>query len=186
MAISRHKNRRLRTAKEASELVRQYLARLADKVGCPEQVRLVELWRNWPVVMGEEIAELGLPIGHKDRRLDVGTDDSMALQELTYLRDEIIGRANAFMEEEFFNDVRVTLVLNKKPLSPGFATPVVAEPAPVPEVPRHATGRWLHLMDPNSPIARCYRAYCGLPEEGEGMGTGTRSDDGGTQENGGW
>ncbi len=156
--------KRTRRLTAAAELSQRFLQKLSARVGCPEQVHLVELWRNWPVVMGEYIASLGVPLGHRDRRLEVGTEDSMAMQELSYYRTEIIERANAFMEKPFFADVKFLLVANNKSLY--SHNNVQEEKRYAPVVEKKATGKWLHLMDPNSAIARCYKAYCKeIPEK---------------------
>ncbi len=148
--------KRSRALAPTSELSRRFLEKLAQMTGCPEQAVLVELWRNWPVVMGEEIAAFCLPLGHRDHRLEVGCEDSMAMQELQYYRQEIMERANSFMEEAYFTDIKVELVLNQKPLWADEA-PEVSQPArPL----GNAVGTYLKDMDPDSPIARCYRAYC--------------------------
>ncbi len=154
----RNFNRRTRVLTPSSELTRRFLDKLAALVGCPEQGVLVELWRNWPLVMGEEIAALCLPLGHREHRLEVGCEDSMALQELSYLRPEIVERANSFMEKEYFTDVKVTLVLDRKALwEQGRAQARPAAPAPVQGT---CEGTYLDEMDPDSPVARAYRAFC--------------------------
>ena len=150
--------KRTRRLTAAAELSQRFLEKLSAMVGCPEQVHLVELWRNWPVVMGEYIASLGLPLGHRSRRLEVGTEDSMAMQELSYYRTEIVERANAFMEKPFFTDVKFVIIANKKSLY--LDINMQEEKKTVEVIEKKATGKWLHLMDPDSAIARCYKAYC--------------------------
>lgn len=152
-------NRRSRTLTPSSELTRQFLTRLANMVGCPEQAVLVELWRNWPVIMGEEIGDFCLPLGHKGKRLEVGCEDSMAMQELQFRHDEILERANSFMESDFFNDLKISLVLGRKTLWQ-TGNQELAEAKKPNLYPGAAVGTWLDTMDPESPIARCYRAYC--------------------------
>ncbi len=157
------KVKRRRSAQSAGEMARRFLAGLAARSGCPEQEKLVELWRNWSAIMGPDIAALGEPMGHSGKRLLVGTDDSMAMQELSYLRADILERANAFMEEPFFSEVRFSLQGQGKTLSGSGESS-----APPGEKPWSAArGTFLHLMDPDSPIARCYRAWSSLPDREE-------------------
>ncbi len=146
----------------ASELAGRLLARLAERAGRPEQPRLVELWRNWRVVMGEELSALALPLGHSGRRLEVGCEDGAAMQELSYLRGEILERANAFMEEDFFRELRLSLALDRRALDKSPLGEEVRPPARPQEraLERAASGVWLPSMDPESPVARCYRAWC--------------------------
>lgn len=149
-------NKRNRTLQHSGELSRRFLEKLSQMTGCPEQTVLVELWRNWHVVMGEEIAMLCLPLGHKGDRLEVGCEDSMAMQELQYQSQEIVSRANSFMEKPFFSQVKISLVLDKPPLWSESEN----EPARDEQWERCAEGIYLKDMDPDSAIARCYRAYC--------------------------
>lgn len=160
------KSTRRRSTESAETLAQNFLQKLSARAGCPEQFRLVELWRNWRVVMGEEISSLCLPLGHREHRLDLGTEDSMAMQELLYLEHEIVQRANAFLESPFFNDVKVTLLGERSGLAEEPDRAVVTRKTP--QLPRMATGRYLQDMDPDSAIARCYRAYCRSEEEREG------------------
>lgn len=159
---------RQRKPGDAGALASRFLESLSLLVGRPEQFRLVQLWRNWSIVMGEEISSLCLPLGHRARRLDVGTEDSMAMQELLYLKEEIRLRANSFMEEDFFAEVKLELVAERKGLA---AAPQGANGVRNDgwnggrlarhEVPLHATGVYLADMPEDDPVARCYRAWCG-------------------------
>lgn len=158
MPVKTRRRMRKRRTEHAEELAQRYLQSMSARAGCPEQLRLVELWRNWHLVMGEEISSLCVPAGHKQRRLEVAAEDSMAMQELMYLGHEMVHRANAFMEEAFFEDVKVTLAAGRK----GLAATSRQEEDPVPSqrfVPARATGKLLDTMDPDSPVARCYKAW---------------------------
>lgn len=157
-AKPKRRSRRRRT-EQAEELARRYLQSMSARAGCPEQLRLVELWRNWHLVMGEEISSLCVPVGHKQRRLEVAAEDSMAMQELMYLGHEMVHRANAFMEEAFFEDVKVSLTAGRKGLAPTSWQDEEAPVRPQRFVPANATGKLLKTMDPDSPVARCYRAW---------------------------
>lgn len=165
MSFSKRKSIRKRCTERVETLAQRFLESLSAMAGCPEQFRLVELWRNWHVVMGEEISSLCLPLGHREHRLELGTEDSMAMQELLYLEYEIVNRANAFLETPFFNDVKVTLIGERRGLAGAYDEPV-ARPWAV-QLPRMARGTCLQEMDPDSAIARCYRAYCRTEEDGQ-------------------
>jgi hypothetical protein len=87
----------------------------------PEHARLIQLWKNWGMVMGPELAPLALPLGARRNLLLVGAPDSIALQELHLLNTEILERANAFMEHSFFTAVNVSLCFGKTaPAMQGF------------------------------------------------------------------
>ena len=166
MSFSKRKSARKRRTESVETLAQRFLESLSAMAGCPEQFKLVELWRNWQVVMGEEISSLCLPLGHREHRLDLGTEDSMAMQELLYMEHEIVQRANAFLETPFFNDVKVTLLGERSGLA-GVHGERETRPR-APQLPRMAKGTWLKEMDPDSAIARCYRAYCRTDEAREG------------------
>ena len=105
---------------------------LLERLGGQEQGKLVSLWKNWDQIMGEEVTALGRPLGHKkhagcsagdgakdwakDRTLNIGADDSMALQELSLRSPEILERANAALGSEFFTEVKVSLLQGKSGL----------------------------------------------------------------------
>ena len=143
------------------DLAGSIIARLAQAAGQEIQFRLVELWSNWKLVMGP-LADLALPLGSRGHRLIVAAEDNMAQQELSFCTDEILARANSFLEEKYFTECQVKLRLGQKVLRPGGEAP-----APRPAEKTHLSGRWLDQMDPDSPVARCYRAFV---ERGEKEG----------------
>jgi hypothetical protein len=130
----------------------------------PRKARLARLWQNWSMVMGPELALLARPLGERKGVLLVGGEDAMIMQELVLMRDEILERANAFMEERFFSDAHVSLSLGKRPLD---------APAPAPSRGRELAvlpkldGSALPGADPDSPAARCYAVFLDLAR-GEG------------------
>ncbi|MDL2207517.1 DUF721 domain-containing protein, partial [Desulfovibrio sp. OttesenSCG-928-M16] len=66
----------------ATHSVHEAVTKLFISLGGADQARLVELWRHWEMVMGEMLAPLGRPLGHKDATLFIGAEDAMAMQEL--------------------------------------------------------------------------------------------------------
>ncbi len=119
---------------------------------------LVELWRNWAMVMGPALAPLALPLGCRGEILVVGGEDNLVLQELSFQTPELLERVNAFMDAPpdapVFTRVELRLIQGKRPLSLPPETPVrerhLCRPADL--------GAYLDLMDPESPVARCYAA----------------------------
>lgn len=125
----------------------------------PEQARLSLLWRHWEIVMGEELAPLARPLGHRDDTLLVGADDAMSLQELHLQADEMLERVNAFMEKPFFRTVKVSLILGKAELDGPLRCAAAFEEY-TPPLPRSAAdGRYLSDMNPDSPVARAYARF---------------------------
>lgn len=132
------------------------LEKLLRQMGTPEQGRLIRLWQNWTMVMGPDIAAMAWPLGQRNGMLLVGGEDAMALQELSMLRDEMLERANAFMDAPFFRGVTVTLSLGRTALD----SLELPEPSrPVAERPPRPSGIFLKDMDPESPVARCYARF---------------------------
>ena len=120
----------------------------------PQHGMLMQLWKNWEVVMGPDIAAMAHPMGHRNDILLVGGDDSCALQELSYAVPEILERVNAFMNEEYFHKVELHLLMGKDSLNQVDVT----QPPTLPPPPRPPRLGGLKLP-PDSPVAACYAAY---------------------------
>ena len=140
-------------------LLPQLLQRMG---GSPLRAKLANLWRQWADVLGEELAALAVPLGAKDDLLLLGAEDAMLLQELHFLAEDILERVNAFLEQDAFHHVRVSLSSEgKNCLLPG-ARPAAAEPQRISEPHGRKVkldGRYLEQMDMNSPVARCYAIF---------------------------
>ena len=140
---------------------------LFERLGGQDQGKLTALWKSWEQVMGEELACLGYPLGHKERVLTIGADDSMALQELSLQAAEILDRANAFMGSEYFENVRVLLMQGKEALAGSKSseknTPLLElQPADDPFNEITSLGAHIGKLDPDSPITRCYETFVAL------------------------
>lgn len=122
----------------------------------PREVRLAGLWSNWSMVMGRDLAALAWPLGARKHTLLLGGEDGMAMQELVLLREEILERANAFMDEAFFSDVHVSLALGKRPLD---ALPFLPIRERDPALPPKLSGT---ALSGDSAAARCYAAFAAL------------------------
>ena len=129
----------------------------------PGHYMLTQLWKNWEVVMGPDIAALAHPLGHRKDILLVGGDDSCALQELSYAVPEILERVNAFMDEDYFHKVELHLLLGKDSLQRVDIT----QPPALPDPPRPPRLGKLKLP-PDSPIAACYEDCERLFDGGDG------------------
>lgn len=112
--------------------------------------------------MGEDIAGLGVPLGHKEGVLLIGADDNMAMQELSLQSVEILERANVFMDKEFFRQVKVLLMQGQPDLSrkPARRSDRPVRSSPPPKPPR--LGGLSGKLDPDSPVTRCYKAYLAM------------------------
>ncbi|MDR2488793.1 MAG: DUF721 domain-containing protein [Desulfovibrio sp.] len=130
-----------------------------DSRGGKRTRHLAALWQNWSVVMGENLAGLAFPLGHKDALLLIGAEDSMALQELSLQSPEILQRVNAFMDGECFRRVNISLLQSRQlllPVRPRLSD-IPLRPS-LPPKPREL-GSLVGKLNPASPVARCYEAY---------------------------
>ena len=146
----------------AMEVMASVLAGLGAAPGQGEaRARLQQLWLNWEMVMGPDLAPLVRPMGHHRDLLLIGAEDAMLAQELHLMADEILERVNAFMEQAFFSAIKVSLLMGKAGLDKTavrkHAPARAAKPAK-PEPPM-AHGHYLEAMDPTSPVARAYARF---------------------------
>ncbi len=138
--------------------IQQLLESCMQKLGKPEQALLTKLWQHWDMVMGEYLASIAWPLGYKDGVLLVGGEDATSVQELSFMSMEILERANAFMEKDFFTDVKVRLSLDKTPLHEVVKIQNNVEPLPFVKGPK-LSGKYLNEMPSDSPLASCYAKY---------------------------
>ena len=152
----------------AMEVMTSVLAGLGVAPGQGEaRARLQQLWLNWPMVMGPDLAPLARPMGHHRDLLLIGAEDAMLAQELHLMADEILERVNAFMEQPFFSAIKVSLLMGKA----GLDKTAVRTSAPIRPVrparpePPEAHGLYLEAMDPSSPVARAYARFVRLRQQ---------------------
>lgn len=127
-----------------------------------EQQTLFRLWEHWPMVMGPMLADLAIPLGHRGETLIVGGEDHLVLQDLAFMRDELLERVNAFMDAPRFAKVELRQVMERSRLDAVPAITPSTRLRPVPERPVNFSGSALFDTDPDSPVARCHAAYVRL------------------------
>lgn len=148
---------RLRKREKRARSTGEALASLFACLGGQERGRLNSLWTNWEAVMGDPVASLSHPLGQSGDVLLVGADDAMAMQDLSLLSQEILERANAYLEQPLFTKVTVRLMQGRPDLARRRESP-----APAPERPLYTperVGRHLGSFSPDSPVTRCYEAH---------------------------
>ena len=150
----------------AMEVMASVLAGLGAAPGQGEgRARLQQLWLNWDMVMGPDLAPLARPMGHHRDLLLIGAEDAMLAQELHLMSAELLERVNAFMETPFFNGVKVSLLMGKQGLDVTACNPLPDEdmgwraPRAVIPDPVQASGVFLAEMAPDSPVARAYSRF---------------------------
>lgn len=131
---------------------------LSDTTDGMEERLLIELWKNWNMVMGPELSTIALPLGRHDQTLIIGGEDTMALQELTFMKTEILERVNAFMDMAFFEKIDLQLPMGRSLLYQNQIP--TASNKKMLQVPKQLSiSKDLLEADTNSPISRCYKAY---------------------------
>jgi len=143
------RQKRTRTASEALDLV----------LGTPEaalELALARLWRHWPEILGQDMAAMVRPMGHRKETMLLGATNSMVMQEFSFFSQTILDKANAFLGTTYFHKVQIELMAGRAALDEPLLPPIPPKPvAPRPE----PIGNLLPCMDPSSPVTACYRAY---------------------------
>lgn len=125
------------------------------------RLHLNALWLNWDIVLGDDLAGLGKPLSYKNKILIIGAEDSMALQDLSMQATDILERANAFMNQEYFEKIRVVLMQGKRALNEARVPRSPRPPArPLPRPPR--LGGLMGRLPDDFPLKDCYETYCKL------------------------
>ncbi|MDL2307479.1 DUF721 domain-containing protein [Desulfovibrio sp. OttesenSCG-928-C06] len=162
MAYGKEKERgpaRARATKSLQDALKAFFSRHKGR----GNYHLAHLWESWPIVMGDNLCAVALPLGVQDRTLIIGTEDSMLMHELTFMIPEILNRANAFMDEQYFAKVRLELLRDRVPLYPpqdrAATGGSLAKPQPEHRVKPENLGAAMDKLDPNSPVGRAYRSY---------------------------
>lgn len=128
----------------------------------PEQANLHELWKNWQMVLGDELAAIAKPLGTRSRTLLIGTSNNLELQEVRMQYDDILNRANAFMKvfshNAYFDKVEFSLFRGKSELDKKISLPQHITGI-LPPRPKTDTYQAIDFGD-NHALALCYKAYC--------------------------
>lgn len=101
----KERQKRTRSASEALDLV----------LGTPEaalELALARLWRNWPEVLGQDMAAMIRPLGHRKETMLLGATNSMVMQEFSFSQS-ILDKANAFLGTAYFRKVQIELMAGR-------------------------------------------------------------------------
>jgi predicted nucleic acid-binding Zn ribbon protein len=85
----------------------------------PTGMRLKEgkIWLVWEKSVGEQIAARARPAGFRDGTLTVIVDNAPWMQQLTYLKKQIIARLNESIGEEMVKDIYLKAGSRATPVS---------------------------------------------------------------------
>ncbi len=139
--------------------VRSVSEALDSILGTPEaalELAIARLWRHWPQILGEDIAAMIRPLGHRQTTMLLGATNSMVMQEFSYFAQNILDKANEFLGNAYFQKVQIELMAGRPALDESLLPKI--PPPPKPPEP-DVLGNLLPCMDPSSPVTSCYRAY---------------------------
>lgn len=115
--------------------------------------------KNWEKIVGRETAALVKPLERKNTTLILGARDSIIIQEISFLSEQILELINSFCGSVFFDKVRVELLKGRTPLD----RQLVKKPRGQVQVKKpDKLGGLESLIKKDSPVARCYARYLEL------------------------
>lgn len=154
--IKRKKTRRPRL--DAPVPVASALEPLLEHMGgSRSRSRLAELWANWSQIMGAELGSLGMPLGSHKQILLLGAENGMQMQEISFRAREFLDAANAYLQCEYFREMKVALSRGASRKKKKVAFPRRSEKSSI----SRPSGKFLAGMDMTSPVARCYALFAG-------------------------
>ena len=128
-----------------------------EKHGGRDRAHISRLWEHWEMVLGQELASLASPLGHRKDTLIVAAEDSMAAQDIAMQAQDVLERVNAFMNSAFFSRLQVELVMGRSDLSRPVA--IRRPPPPIPRPQKPEPFGSLTGYDPLSPAGQCYDTF---------------------------
>ena len=134
--------------------------RLLAALGAKDELTYLRLWKAWPEVLGQELAQMARPLGRRGSLLVLGIEDSIVAQELAYFQPEILKRVNGFLGRKAFDKVTYELLRGRVPLD--LERPM-GHPKAACEVRRPSRlGGLAGRAHGDDAAARAYRAYLRL------------------------
>jgi hypothetical protein len=148
------------------ELLRRFWSSPEHK----RELRLAAMWKNWPEIVGADVAKLAKPLGRSKTTLLLGVEDAIAMQEVSFYAQHILRTVNASLGDFFFDKVRLDLIGTRTSLDAVTGTApsccgsrygVVSSPLTVAGVMPDKLGK-VHGFCGMPTLERCYRAYVRL------------------------
>ena len=118
------------------------------------QWRLFQLVRDWPAIVGEQVAALTAPAFFRRDVLWIYVQDSAWMQHLQYVKIDLLERINAALDDQAATDLRW--------LQQPFAAPEATRSAPEPRPIDPARERLFVEMADSIPNLECRKALLGL------------------------
>ncbi len=91
-------------------LVGDYVFTLLEATGgSRERSQLDCLWRDWPQVVGEDMAALVRPAGYRGSTLLLAVEDSMQMQEARMQGGTLLEQVNDYLKKDYFQKIKIIL-----------------------------------------------------------------------------
>ena len=135
----------------------EVLNKLVSRPDFAPATRLAAILQCWREVVGEDMAGLARPLGHRGKTLLIGCEDPVIMQELSYMAPDILEMVNAKFNEQVFDNVQFDLLANKVPLDEVKVDPPLFQP-PSRFVPT-SLGHLELLRGLDTPLGRAYAKY---------------------------
>lgn len=124
------------------------------------EMDIAALWRNWPQLLGEQMAQMVKPLGKQGSSLVLGVEDNFLMQEMVYHREDILEQIEHYLGWQPFDKIKLQLLQDKSALDEAgpSRTGRSSDSMPIPE----NVGAMLDILPQDTPFARCYKAYLNM------------------------
>ncbi|WP_367620739.1 DUF721 domain-containing protein [Geomonas oryzisoli] len=97
--------------------------------GTPAELRLKEgrIWEVWDEAVGDKIAAHAQPAAFREGTLTLHVDSPPWLQQLTYLKKELITKVNEALDQELVKEIQLKSGKVRKPAATSIKKPVRRE-----------------------------------------------------------
>ncbi len=96
---------------------------LVAQMGLQGEMHLYSLCAHWEEIVGPQIARHTTPERLRSDRLILCVDSAPWMNQLTFLKKEIIGKTNRFLQKQIVNDLFLKLAPLPKPDQQGVLNP---------------------------------------------------------------
>lgn len=134
--------------------LKEVLSSVYESKQWTRQWRLFLLVRDWPAIVGEQVAALTAPAFFRRDVLWIHVQDSAWMQHLQYVKIDLLERINAALDDQPANDLRW--------LQQPFTAPEASRSAPEPRPIDPARERLFIEMSNSIPNLECRKALLGL------------------------
>jgi len=144
--------------KSADTALAQYLS--GDRFS--REMDIARLWKKWPELIGEELANMVKPLGRQGSILILGVEDNLLMQEMVYHSDTLLEAISQFLGWQPFDNVKYKLLQNQVALDE-VDLERRERGSRLGQLPdSEHVGALLEVLPEDTPFGRCYRAYIAL------------------------